>query len=845
MISNKEQGNILKKFTHYLSKILLVFLCLFSSTQMLAAGLGSLLADKDIDATADQLDFVGDNIIATGHVAVQYKDIWITADKAVINLTTKEIDATGRVSFIQRSKTNMEVDYKEYLKLLKDPNSKITVNGYVMTPTGRQKLQLTVIKEINNWTGKRAVGNLTTGIFDLGAFSGRNGVYYISGGNAERKPGGNIMIKDAKVTTCEYVKDNHEHYSLSASSVELYPKKSNTEDEDYQNPGEYHMIVWNAWLKVGGFPIFYFPFLYKPPDDSLGLGIQLQGGSDSKWGYFVQTSKTLKFNFWDAATTTKLMLDYYSKRGIGGGVDFEVNTTNSYTNAFIYGVRDKEYGGERIGRFDYDSNRYDMYISHLTHITPRLDVRAHMELLSDSEILHDFFKDREDTNPQPTSFVSLEYQFDRLSLGTYVRPRLNDFYSVAETLPEVRLDIPRQELFKNLYYQGETSAAYMKMKWRDYDYARASGGQDISDYESGRFDTLHMFYYPFKIFDSINLIPRAGVRLTAYSKTSKGKVTQNELESNYIVDSPTTDRNGTVTNYDSKGGGKIRFASEFGLEMNAKFYRSWDNAKSAFWGVDGLRHVMVPYVNYNYIPGVTLNRDKIYYFDDVDRIIEQNFVRVGIKNRLETRRGAYGEQEIYTWASVENYVDFHFQTEDGFDNMGDFGTIFKWNPFPEFQATTDLLIDVGGGSISRFSTRFDYDITENWKVFAGYLYQNDYTQRSVYSMGSSLTDITSGSSFTRSYGQQQSIFGGLEFPIWDERTRGKVSMYYDLEQNMINEARFGVKRIFHCWEAGVEWRVKQRNDDVGEGEWENTFMFTLSLTDLPSVKIAAKSGANN
>jgi lipopolysaccharide assembly outer membrane protein LptD (OstA) len=177
--------------------------------------------------------------------------------------------------------------------------------------------------------------------------------------------------------------------------------------------------------------------------------------------------------------------------------------------------------------------------------------------------------------------------------------------------------------------------------------------------------------------------------------------------------------------------------------------------------------------------------------------------------------------------------------------MGDFGTIFQWNPFPDFSATTDLLVDVGGGSISRFSTRLDYSITEDWKVFAGYFYQNDYTQRSVYSMGSSLTDITSGSSFTRSYGKRQSIFGGLEFPIIDDKTRGTVSMYYDLDDNMINEARVGVIRKFHCWEAGVEWRVKERNDDVGEREWENTFMFTLSLTDLPSVKIAAKGGPSN
>ena len=835
----------MKSSTKIIIGILSILTFLLPLNQVFASGLGSLLGGKDIDASADQLDFVGDNIVAKGHVAVKYKNIWLTADKAVINLTTKEIDATGRVNFIQRSKRTIEVDYEEYLKLLDDPNTKVTVNSYVMTPTGRQKLDITVVKEINNWTGTHATGNLSTGIFDLGDFSGRNGFFYISGKKAERAPGGEITIKNAKVTTCEYVQDHHEHYSLTASSVELYPKEKGHENKYYEDGGKYHMLVWNAILRVGGVPIFYFPFLYKPPDDGLGLGVHVKGGRDSDWGTFILTKKVLKFNFWDAATKTTLMADYYSKRGVGGGVEFEANTQDSYTDAFIYGVYDKEYRDYRKGRFDYDPYRYDMRISHLNHITPRLDFRGHFELLSDQEFLHDFFRDREDVNPQPATFASLEYQFDRLSIGTYVRPRVNDFFSVVESLPEFRVDIPRQELFKNIYYQGETSVVYNRMKWRDYDYPRSGGGKDIDDYEAGRFDSLHMFYYPFKIFDSINIIPRAGFRMTAYSETSKGRVTQGNLGTYFIVDSPSVDNSGHIVNYDDDGGSKFRFASEFGLEMNTKIYRSWDNAKSAFWGVDGLRHVMVPYVNYNVIPDVTLNREHIYYFDDIDRITEQNFIRVGIKNRLETRRGAYGHQEIYTWASVENYVDFHFKKEDGFNNMGDFGTIFRWNPFPNFSASTDLLIDVGGGSINRFSTRFDYTITEDWKVFAGYLYQNDYTQRNVYSMGSSLTDITSGSSFTRSYYKRNSIFGGLEFPIWNEKTKGNISMYYDFEQNKINEARVGIKRILHCWEAGVEWRVRQRNDDMGDNIWENTFMFTLALTDLPSVKIAAKTGIDS
>ncbi|MCK5845445.1 MAG: hypothetical protein KAG97_12100, partial [Victivallales bacterium] len=338
----------------------------------------------------------------------------------------------------------------------------------------------------------------------------------------------------------------------------------------------------------------------------------------------------------------------------------------------------------------------------------------------------------------------LEYQFDRFSAGALVRPRVNNFFSVVESLPEVRLDIPRQELFANIYYQGETTFNYRRMNWRHYDHPRSQGGQDIKRYESARFDTLHMFYYPFKLA-MFNFIPRAGIRMTAYSKTSKKKISDDDINNYFVVDSPSTDSGGNINNYDSKGGSEFRFAGEVGMEVNTKIYRTWQTAKSAFWGVDGLRHVIVPYLNYNFIPEPSVDREHIYYFDDIDRIREQNFLRVGVKNRLETRRGNYGDQEVYTWASLEHYLDFHFASEKNFNTVGDFGTILKFNPTPNFSSTMDLLCDVGQGRLNRFDFRLDYDINEDWKVFMGYYYQREYEQRSVYSMGSSLTDITSGS----------------------------------------------------------------------------------------------------
>ena len=804
------------------------------------SGLGSAIMKEDIDASADNLDFVGENLVADGHVVVKYKDIFLSCDRAIINMTTKDIEATGRVRFIQRTREKTTVTYEEYKRLLDDSDTKVVVDGYVMTPTGRQDLEVTLIKEMNSWTGTRAVGNLTTGVFDLGEFSGHYGIYYVYGKHGERAPDGTVTVKDAKLTTCEYIKDHHEHYSVSASTVEMIPDKSGRGDKYYSDKGHYHVLAWNSVLRVGGVPIFYFPVLYKPPDGH-GLGIQVKGGIDSDWGWYVLTKKTFKVYGYPNTHVT-LMADYYGKRGPGGGVKIKAATRDSYTEGFIYGVYDSDVD-KRKGRFKYNKHRYDIYATHLNHITPRLDFRGRFEALSDQEFLHDFFRSREDENPQPATYAALEYQFDRLSVSALVRPRVNDFFSVVERLPELRIDAPRQELFYNLYYEGSTTFDYLRMKWRDYDYPRSNGGVDIKDYETVRFDTLHMFYYPFKV-SKINLIPRAGFRLTAYSKTSKASVDQKQLGTYFIVDSPFVDNAGGIVNYDNNGHSKLRFVGELGMEANTKIYRTWDNIKSAFWELDGIRHVMVPYVNYTFIPDPNVDRRHLYYFDDVDRITEQNFFRLGVRNRLQTRRGAYGHQQIYTWASLENYIDFHFNKEKGFSsNMGDFGTIFKFNPMPNLSATADLLVDVGHGAINRFRTRLDYAITEDWRVYVGYNYQRDFDQRSAYSMGSTLMDIDSGSAFGRHFGKRQTIDLGIDFPIFS-KTRGELEFRYDIEGSRLNEFRARIVRRLHCWEAGIEYRLRERNDDVGDKEWEHNIMFTLSLTALPSVKIQAKTGVS-
>jgi len=291
--------------------------------------------------------------------------------------------------------------------------------------------------------------------------------------------------------------------------------------------------------------------------------------------------------------------------------------------------------------------------------------------------------------------------------------------------------------------------------------------------------------------------------------------------------------------------------------MNTKFYRTWQDVRSSYWELDGLRHVLVPYVNYTFIPKPTVNRDYLFYFDDIDRISEQNFVRLGMVNRLQTRRNG----KIQEIMSLETFWDYCIHAEDGFRNCGDLGVVWKFMPFQGLTVRTEALFDTSssdgshdkqasrGGRpsgrpgisnswIDKLSGSIIYEFAPNWRASAGYAYTDAYVSRSVYSMGSTLTQISSTSAFENSNAARtQTVSAALDFPLYFDKTLfGGIAMSYDIEAGMMNDISFYLSKDFHCWHLMVATgRRTTRDSDKGR---KNKYYVTtfLSLTAMPTVK---------
>ena len=302
------------------------------------------------------------------------------------------------------------------------------------------------------------------------------------------------------------------------------------------------------------------------------------------------------------------------------------------------------------------------------------------------------------------------------------------------------------------------------------------------------------------------------------------------------------------TNYDRDGGSKVRVAGELGFELSTKLHNTWQNVRSNFFELDGLRHIMQPYINYTYISNPNISRDHIYFFDDIDRLDEENFFRFGLVNRLQTRKGS-GIDELFF---MENFWDLHLQRKDGYSHLGNLGTLMRWKIFKGLSMHTQFLMDISGDGkiqdtyrrgrnagktglalkwLNQWTFGLNYEPAPDWKFTFGYNYLRPYNTRGSYSMGSTLTQINATSYFQRKYDETNETFSfGVDFPITpDRRTLGFFRFGYEVEEGSIDTVKLTVLRKFHCWQLIVSAGLERDHDDK---DWDINYSIQANLTGL-------------
>jgi len=491
-------------------------------------------------ARADHWRMVGKTLFVKGNVYVPYGNMIIRADQAMIDLESRDLEAQGNVRLSAVVTKTVALTLEELERLQEQPYAAFEIVGLTVDPLGNRKIKVAVSSESSEMTADRISGNLATGFLHFSKLRMRLKTFVCKAERGTRQPGGELKLEEIELSSCVYLNQDQEHYSVKLASANLYPHE--TEGFGFANSetsySEYSLWGYNGTVRIYGVPVLWLPMFYKPKDESPGL-FSMQFGKSSEWGYYMMLSR--KFQISDTPyAEARLMLDWYTSRGLGYGVNTWVDTATSKSlirGYAIYDLRPYESSGVEPGergngeRWKIPHQRFDFQITHLTHLSPRLDFRGQVEWLSDPYMLDDYFSSRANSIRHPASYAALEYQGDRFSASLYTRFQVNYFSTTVQKLPEFRLDIPRQEILPgtNLYYQGSHTAAYMTMKWADFDRKLRNPLSKLDNYHSGRFDSVNFLYYPLRL-SFINIVPRVGLRMTGYTNSSKTRITDDDLQ---------------------------------------------------------------------------------------------------------------------------------------------------------------------------------------------------------------------------------------------------------------------------------------------------------------------------
>ena len=684
------------------------------------------------------------------------------------------------------------------------------------------KAQGDVVVKLNDgtsWASQNVSGKLETRELNFDAY-GFDGKVWHSGGEGGRAlPNGEKHLDHAWLSTCDCYPP---HYSLCASDMTHYPDNTFTAK---------HLVI-----KLGVVPVFYFPYAWGTTDNTAGL--IFKPGYSGKKGAYLRLGRIWQLD--KDGSYTQTYTDLMSKRGIALGHDTEWKSGAHETAVNLYGLLDSDPPETERGynrRFDETHDRFRLAWYYRYDVSEMSAIRLNVDYMSDIDMLADWFK-RDYRNVLETkSYLNWTTDGDFYNFSVNVRPRINEFYTTVETLPEVRLDIPRIGLGETpLEYQSSTSFGYYSMKWRNFDRHRwqlipldeydSDEHRDPADYQAFRADTVHFMYLPMAAGDIVKLTPRAGFRATYYSESSRERISRRDIANMIDVDNPDHVYNKTRTRrYDDDGGEVLRTAFEIGAELKSRMYSDWAEMHLDAIGANGLRHVVEPYVNYTYAHDPSHDASHLYFFDEIDRLERQHFIRLGVDQLWQTRI----DGRVNTIARWQNYVDFHFDRgEESRRHPGDFGSRLDIYPCDWLSMWTAVLHDIGEGDIQCGEAGFRYGKLHEFNLACRYVYRNDHISRSVYSMGSTLVDFSGESSYyKKNFETADTIHAKVHVPL-NEKTSLDMEAEYDFEKSTLSEHKYILNRDLHCWimSVGAGWE---------NGDFEVMILFRLKA--FPNVKV--------
>lgn len=756
--------------------------CRQAEAQFGLDALTEIASSIDIEGFETSFDPETGVATATGDVVISYEGVEIRANRARYNFNTGEVIASGGA------------------RVIKDGN---IFYGDTLS--------------YNLQTERLAGADMRSGLEPL----------YFATGEFEADTSTMDVLEGEEVmfTTHDFAEPN---FRVQARRITIYPDD--------------RVVLRNATFYAGNVPVFFLPYFVQPLDDELGYFFT--PGYNTNWGAFLLNQYGVLHG---EHTLAKYILDLRSTRGVAGGVELLSRRHRSNPNfgrlyAYYTYDLDPQEGSNAAAREDLDQNRYRINFQHRVYLPGPDESTFYVDFdinrVSDQFFYEDFFYNEARLDRTPDNLINAVATDPRGTLSLLGRFRVNDFYTTDTRLPELALDITRQPLFgTGLFYQGETTVGrYQERLSRieedrtrsdarglesDLRDLRAAVADDTSvramerslleideielelinlrrrlvEPEFTRFHTYHEFLYPTTFGDWLNVVPRVGGGGTFYSDLDDGAASSSDS----------------------------RTILHAGLDVSFKLTRTYDEVSNRTFGLDGLRHVIQPYVNYSYldvdepvdgfrgvdrlVPSTRARQIDVPLYTATDGLRSWNIVRVGVSNLLQTRRD-FGTLD---WLGVNTYVDV-FADDPEFDrNLSNLYNDLFWNPLPWLRLNLDTQLPIGNSdfNFTEINTYVTWMPVRTFELSLGHLYIGDNPL---------IPD--------------SNLLAARTFVRISDNWGFSMTQRYEFEDSTLEYQSYSIHRDLTSWSASLGGFVRDnRNDD------EVGLLLQFTLKEFPGVRI--------
>jgi hypothetical protein len=465
---------------------------------------------------------------------------------------------------------------------------------------------------------------------------------YIRAAELRQMAANEFEAGDVTVTTSEF---HTPQISVSAGTIRVVDNTADTEARATPNDSRFDAELEDVRFKYYDTTLLAWPSLrpnlVRPDVPLQGLNV----GQDSTYGTSIETrwflSRILGLREPEGTEST-LALDYYSKRGVGGGVDITYQRETYFGRLLGYAIDD--HGTDRLSRTEKDvevtENPRGRFAFQHRHFLPySWQLTAEVSYLSDENFLQQFYRGEFNAGKEQETLLHLKRIEDNWGLALLGKARVNDFLDKVEEQPSAEFHWTGQSLFDDrlTFYSDNQISRYRYLYAAD---STADGSEDFFTFTM----TRNEVDLPLKVGQS-KIVPF----VAGTFGYEDGGGFQASLDGSPVEPQKTA----------WIGEGGVRMATQ-------PFWRVYPSVESRFWDLYQLRHVIRPHVT-------------AVAYAHSDLVEEQrDALDVGVSQRWQTKRGPVGNRRTVDWFRLD--IDFVWVSDSGDETAGP--DQFIWNkPF--------------------------------------------------------------------------------------------------------------------------------------------------------------------